>query len=43
MIEIEMLARAGQIDTAKERLAEVLADGLGGNERQHLSRIIRGG
>jgi hypothetical protein len=39
-IEIEMLARAGQIDTAKERLAEALADGLGGNERQLLSRII---
>ena len=40
MIEIEMLARAGQIETAKERLAEALADGLGGNEQQHLSRII---
>ncbi len=39
-IEIEMLARAGQLDTAKERLAEALADGLGGNEQQHLSRII---
>jgi hypothetical protein len=40
MIEIEMLARAGQLDTAKERLAEALADGLGGYEQQHLSRII---
>jgi hypothetical protein len=39
-IEIEMLARAGQIDTAKERLGEALADGLGGNEEQHLRRII---
>jgi regulator of protease activity HflC (stomatin/prohibitin superfamily) len=39
-IEIEMLARAGQIDTAGERLAEALAGGLGGNEQQHLSRII---
>ena len=39
-IEIEMLARAGQLDTAKERLAEALVDGLGGTERQHLSRII---
>jgi hypothetical protein len=39
-IEIEMLARGGQLDTAKERLAEALADGLGENERQHLSRII---
>jgi hypothetical protein len=39
-IEIEMLARGGQLDTAKERLAEALADGLGETERQHLSRII---
>jgi hypothetical protein len=39
-IEIEMLARAGQIGTAKERLAEAVGDGLGGNEQQHLSRII---
>jgi hypothetical protein len=39
-IEIEMLARAGQLDTAKERLAEALADGLGGHEQQHLNRII---
>jgi hypothetical protein len=39
-IEIEMLARGGQFDTAKERLAEALADGLGETERQHLSRII---
>jgi hypothetical protein len=39
-IEIEMLARSGQIGTAKERLGEALADGLGGNEQQHLSRII---
>jgi hypothetical protein len=39
-IEIEMLARAGQIDTAKERLGKALADGLGGNEEQHLSRTI---
>ena len=35
-----MLARGGQLDTAKERLAEALADGLGETERQHLSRII---
>ena len=39
-IEIEVLARAGQVDTAKERLAEALVDGLGGNEQQHLNRII---
>jgi hypothetical protein len=39
-IEIEMLARAGQLDTAKERLAEAFADGLGGHEQQHLNRII---
>ncbi len=39
-IEIEMLARAGQIDTAKERLGEALAHGLGGTEQQHLRRII---
>jgi hypothetical protein len=39
-IEIEMLARAGQLDSAKERLAEALADGLAGQEQQHLSRII---
>jgi hypothetical protein len=39
-IEIEMLARAGQLDTARERLAGALADGLGGHEQQHLSRII---
>lgn len=39
-IEIEMLARAGQLGTAKERLAEALADGLGGHEQQHLNRII---
>jgi hypothetical protein len=39
-IEIEMLARAGQIDTAKERLGEALADGLASYEQQHLDRII---
>ena len=41
MIEIEMLARAGQIDAAKERLTEAVADGLSANEQQHLTRIIR--
>jgi tetratricopeptide (TPR) repeat protein len=39
-IEIEMLARSGRIETAKERLAEAISDGLGGNEQQHLNRVI---
>jgi len=39
-IEVEMLARAGQIDTATERLTEAIADGLGDYEQQHLSRVI---
>jgi hypothetical protein len=40
VIEVEMLARAGQIDTAKERLSEAVAGGLGSYEQQHLARII---
>jgi hypothetical protein len=32
-IEIEMLARAAQIDTANERLAEAVQDGLGSSEQ----------
>jgi thioredoxin-like negative regulator of GroEL len=40
IIEIEMLARAGQIGTAKERLADAISDGLGANEQQHLGRVI---
>jgi len=39
-IEIEMLARAGQLDAANERLAEAVADGLGGREQQHINRIL---
>src|SRR5207249_688914 len=39
-IEVEMLAHAGQIDTAKDRLSEAIANGLGSYEEQHLARII---
>jgi hypothetical protein len=39
-IEIEFLARAGQIGAATEKLAAAVAEGLGQREEQHLRRII---
>jgi hypothetical protein len=41
-LEIELLAQSGQIATAKERLAEAIADGLGPKEQQALNIIIVG-
>ena len=40
VIEIEFLARAGQIGAANEKLAAAVAEGLGQREEQHLRRII---
>ena len=39
-MEIELLARSGQIFAANEKLAEAVADGLGQREEHHLRRII---
>ena len=39
-IEIELLARAGQIGEANEKLTVAMAEGLGQREEQHLRRII---
>jgi len=39
-IEVEILARSGQIDAARERLAEAAAEGLGTTEQKALNIII---
>ena len=39
-IEIELLARAGQVGEANEKLTVAMADGLGRREEQQLRRII---
>jgi Anaphase-promoting complex, cyclosome, subunit 3 len=39
-IEIEFLARAGQISAANEKLAAAVAEGLGQRDEQYLRRII---
>lgn len=39
-IEIELLARGGLVDAAKEALAEAAKEGLGGKEQRHSQRII---
>ena len=39
-LEIKMLARAGSLDAAKERLTEATAEGLGEREQEYLRRVI---
>jgi hypothetical protein len=40
LLEVEVLAKAGMIDSAKERLREAIADGLPAREQASLNRLI---